>query len=57
MAAVYVATIEHGEPRVGGWCDSCALPSVVEFDVLIISEHGVSTLGVYRFCVDCEPPS
>lgn len=53
MAHVVVGSITHGTPRVGIWCDHCALPSVLEFDLLIVNDDGVSPIGVYRFCPDC----
>jgi hypothetical protein len=49
-----IAFIEAGVIETGGWCSTCLLPSAVEFNVLMIGESGVSTLGRGRLCVHCN---
>ena len=41
---------------VDGWCPACLLPSLVTFDLVTLSEHGVSTLGTWTGCGDCRTP-
>ncbi|WUI02116.1 hypothetical protein OHR68_10000 [Spirillospora sp. NBC_00431] len=54
-----VARIETSEPRTGGWCDRCALPSLVEVDVTVFGETtngtplAVST-STAAHCTNCE---
>jgi hypothetical protein len=35
------------------WCQTCALPSEVVFDVLLLTDDGVSKSGEYRHCDGC----
>jgi hypothetical protein len=45
-----------GEPRLGGWCDACLLPSVVEVDALALLPCGVTRVATFHGCVDCGDP-
>ena len=42
-----------GEPEPGYWCDTCLLPSAVEFPLHGLHEYGVIELGAVRACPDC----
>lgn len=54
-----VAYLQAGEPRTGGWCDVCCLPSLIEVDITVTSETargdslGVSA-GKATFCTSHE---
>lgn len=53
MAQRYVVVnITVGEPVVGLWCDTCALPSKVEFPLYTITEHGVSQMSSVPWCTE-----
>lgn len=42
-----VMSFKAGEPRTGGWCERCALPSLIEVDIDVVSETLAGTpLGV-----------
>lgn len=43
------------EPIFGGWCDRCALPSVVTIPVLFVNPATLRVFGRREFtqCVDC----
>lgn len=47
--------LEPANIRPGQWCDYCHLPSRVTYDVVTVSEHGVSTLGHGTACTNCDP--
>jgi hypothetical protein len=47
-------TFNVSRPRVGLWCNTCALPSAWEFDVLRIKDSGVSLVSTFRRCTDCD---
>lgn len=54
-----VAHVTTGEPRTGGWCARCGLPSLIEVDVTATSETaagaplGVST-STATYCTNHE---
>lgn len=53
--ATAIGYIEHGEPRLGIWCERCALPSAIEVEVyLLTAGPSISTLGTLVFCTECE---
>ncbi|GAA1881837.1 hypothetical protein GCM10009773_07870 [Williamsia serinedens] len=43
-----------GTPTVGGWCDTCNLPSGISWPLYAITPRGVLSLGTYDTCADCE---
>jgi hypothetical protein len=56
-----VMNFKAGEPRTGGWCERCALPSLIEVDIDIVAEtpNGVP-LGVdtakAAYCTNHDGP-
>ena len=42
-----------GTPTVGGWCDTCNLPSRISWPLYAITPQGVRPLGDYVMCGDC----
>lgn len=47
----------HVDVRPGEWCDTCALPSVVEVDVNVVDRATLDTIErcTVRVCTDCGP--
>jgi len=45
--------LDLSQPRVGLWCDECALPSAWEFDVIRLKDGGVTLVSTLRRCTDC----
>jgi hypothetical protein len=54
-------TDEHGQPLIqfqpgelvtGGWCQPCALPSLVRVPVYVLSPRGVSLWQIIEVCVE-----
>lgn len=41
-----------GEPELGLWCETCALPSLVEFPIYAITEQGVTQMGAVPLCTE-----
>jgi hypothetical protein len=48
------AVMTRGSRRQGIWCDPCALPSVVEADVVLLTGEGVERIGHHRSCYSCR---
>lgn len=42
-----------GEPRTGGWCGRCLLPSMIEVDFVISSGRATVGRTTARRCLDC----
>lgn len=51
--SVIVVPIYPGTPRLA-WCPSCNLSTLIEVDVLSLTEHGVSVMGTARQCERCR---
>lgn len=43
-----------GDPKQGGWCEVCALPSMLEATIVIAIADSVATSIVVRACTECE---
>lgn len=52
-ARVLVMRVCLGEPR-RIWCDGCLTSARLEFDLLNMTESGVSTLGTMSHCARCD---
>lgn len=45
-----VVQLTPGEPVTGGWCDPCALPSLVRLPIYQLRPQGVSLIDVVQVC-------
>lgn len=51
---VAFVVVVPGTPRAGIWCQSCALPSVVEVDVWALMPSGLRKLGTVTRCAEAD---
>jgi hypothetical protein len=49
---VRLVTIHTGPVRIGGWCERCQLPSLIEFDLMTLSDTGVNVVARVKRCAD-----
>jgi hypothetical protein len=49
-----VGYVQPGEIRLGFWCDTCEMLSVVELEVLLLTDTGVIRWGHCRICTECN---
>jgi hypothetical protein len=47
-----VVRVQVGSPGVGLWCSRCALPSVLRFPLVVLSDDGVSPAGWVDYCAE-----
>lgn len=45
-----LVTLTVGTPAVGGWCDTCNLPSRISWPLYAMTPRGVLPLGTYDVC-------
>lgn len=56
MAAI--SQLQTGTPRrIDELCAHCFLPSMIEVDVVSLTNTGVSMFGTWTGCTDCGTPS
>lgn len=57
MANIVVTLEAHTlDIRTGLWCDSCALPSVVEADIALVWQRSLRVFGRFTksICMECD---
>jgi hypothetical protein len=51
---VHAHLVLSPDPQTGIWCDGCATPARVRFQVTALTEHGVSDHGTIEQCLRCD---
>ncbi|MCC5582061.1 hypothetical protein IMZ11_41330 [Microtetraspora sp. AC03309] len=57
MAREFVVSLVTGEPQPAEWCDACVLPSQVQVGVFMLTNDGLTKVGVWEGCSTADCPS